>query len=405
MTYITPFWALLTAFIITYLTIPGIIEIATDKRLCDEPNNRSSHSRTMPTLGGIGIMAGFILSFLFWGKFSIGLNYVICGLVIIFGVGLRDDIVGLTSIQKLVGQILVAGMLLLSGVEINSLGGIFGIFEITPIVSIPLSILIVVLIVNSFNLIDGINGLSGSLAVLTMTVLGLWFAGVGQELYAIIAFSVIGATLAFLRYNLANAKIFMGDSGSLMLGYFAAFLILKFLSLQQTQIDPYYQIESAPGIALGIVMIPVFDTLRVFFIRILDKKSPFSSDRRHIHHLLLDSGLSHLQATLVLLLVNTFFIGAALSLAPLGSSMLIVLLFAMGFLLVYPLQLLRAKKIQTNDNQVMVPEILEKGVLNLTKEYVPSNDYVTRNRIKRNNSTRKKQRNEKVLSDNEVGAQ
>ena len=186
---------------------------------------------------------------------------------------------------------------------------------------------------NAFNLIDGINGLSGSIGTLISVLLGSWFFLIDRLEIAIVAFSLAGALVAFLKYNVSPAKIFMGDTGSLLLGLVCSILAIQFIELHQDLGDSPYAFKAAPSLAIGVLILPLFDTLRVFTMRIIRGRSPFQPDRNHIHHLLLDSGLTHMKATGVLVLVNILFIFMAYKLQGIGNLYLLMVIFGIAIVL------------------------------------------------------------------------
>lgn len=323
----------LTAFTLTYFAIPSIIHIAKKKNLCDEPGERRSHKESTPSLGGIGIFAGIIFSIIMWTPFRYftDLQYILCAFIIIFLIGAKDDILPMSPWKKLVGELLAAGILIFkSNLKLTSLYGIFGIYALPEWVSVILTVFVIIVIINAFNLIDGINGLSGSIGGLISFILGIWFFLTGHIELAIVAFSTMGAIIAFLKYNFTPAKIFMGDTGSLLVGMICSILIIQFIELN-AQIPAHpYAFENVPAVAVGIMILPLFDTLRVFTIRILRGKSPFNPDRRHIHHLMIDLGLTHMQATGILVAVNIFFVGLVFRFQHIGSSLLLMLVIALA---------------------------------------------------------------------------
>jgi len=310
--------AFITAFTLTYFLIPPIVRVARIKRLFDEPGERRSHTVSTPSLGGIAIFAGLIFSIVLWTPFEVfgKLQYILCSFLIIFLIGAKDDIDPVSPKIKIAAQLLAAFILVFkSEIKISSLYGLFGMHELSDWVAVPLTIFTIIVIINAFNLIDGINGLAGGIATLTFSIFGAWFLLVQYPELGIIAFATTGAVLAFLRYNITPAQIFMGDTGSLMLGIVASVLAIKFIELHQTfPKNAPYAFKSVPAVAIGILIIPLYDTLRVFAMRMLKGKSPFQPDRTHIHHILLDSGLTHIQATAVLIVVNVIFIVLAFSL-------------------------------------------------------------------------------------------
>jgi len=319
---------------------PGTCHVARVKNLCDEPGERRSHTVTTPSLGGIAIFAGMIFSIVLWTPFHIfdDLQYILCAFIIIFLIGAKDDIVPISPRMKLGGELFAAGIIVWkSGVVLTSLYGVFGIYEMPDIVSVPLSIFTIIVIINAFNLIDGINGLSGSIGTLIATVLGTWFYLVDEIGLALVAFALAGALIAFLKYNYTPAKIFMGDTGSLLVGLVSSILIIKFIQFHDpahmTPERAQYVFDSVPAVAIGILILPLFDTLRVFTIRILKGKSPFSPDRTHIHHLLLDFGFSHMQSTGVLVMVNIGFIFLVFFLQNIGLHNLLFVVIGLAIVL------------------------------------------------------------------------
>ncbi len=303
----------LTAFTLTYFAIPSIISLARKKRLFDEPNERSSHKVSTPSLGGIGIFAGAIFSIVLWTPFQTfgHLQYILCAFILIFLIGAKDDLMPMSPYKKLVGQILAATILVFkSDIALKGFYGFMGINNEFGIgFSIIISIFTIMVIINAFNLIDGINGLAGSIGALIAATLGTWFFMVDRIEFAIVAFATVGAIVAFLKYNYTPAKIFMGDTGSLLIGLVSSILIIKFIDFNhQLEAGAPYKFEAIPAVAIGIMILPLFDTIRVFVTRALRGGSPFRPDRRHIHHLLIDAGFSHMQATAILVFVNVCFI-------------------------------------------------------------------------------------------------
>lgn len=306
----------LTAFTLTYFAIPSIIMLARQKRLFDEPNERSSHKVSTPSLGGIGIFAGVIFSIVLWTPFNKfhELQYILCAFIIIFLIGAKDDMSPMPAHKKLIGQLLASTILVFnSKIALTSFYGLMGMtYELGPVISVLLSIFTMMVIINAFNLIDGINGLAGSIGALIIATLGTWFFLVDQLGLAIVAFATVGSVVAFLKYNYSPAKIFMGDTGSLLIGIVSSILIIKFIDLNYIlRADETYQmytVDSIPAVAIGIMILPLFDTIRVFVSRAIRGGSPFRPDRRHIHHLLIDLGFTHMQATAILVFVNVSFI-------------------------------------------------------------------------------------------------
>ncbi len=321
--------AFITAFSLTFLAIPSIIRIARKKNLVDVPDPRRAHKTITPSLGGIAIFAGMIFSIILWTPFYVfkDLQYILCAFIIIFLIGAKDDIDPISPSKKFLGQ-LFAALIVVSkaNIKLTSMYGIFGIYDLSNPVSIVLSVFTIIVIINAFNLIDGINGLSAGIGILISITVGYWFFLIDRIDLAIIAFALAGSTIAFLKYNVTPAKIFMGDTGSLLLGMVCSILTIQFIESHRVLVDHPYAFKSAPSVAVGILILPLFDTLRVFILRISNGKSPFHPDRNHIHHVLIDTGLSHMQATSLLILINFLFIVLVIRFHKIGSLNLLMLI-------------------------------------------------------------------------------
>jgi len=328
----------ITAFLLTFFAIPSIISVANKKQLVDLPDERRAHQVSTPSLGGIAIFAGTIFAIVLWTPFKYfgDLQYILCAFIIIFLIGAKDDIDPIAPKKKMLGHFFAAGILIFfSKIRITSFYGIFGIGELPLLASVLVTFFIIVLLINAFNLIDGINGLSGSIGVLMAITFGTWFFFVDRIELATVSFALAGSVMAFLYYNVTPAKIFMGDTGSLLLGLIASILAINFIEQHQVEAQiNSFGFASAPAIAVGILILPLYDTLRVFFIRMIKGKSPFRPDRNHIHHLLLDTGLSHMQSTGILISVNLFFIMLVYVLQDIGTLKLMLVLFVVATLLV-----------------------------------------------------------------------
>ncbi|RYY98964.1 MAG: undecaprenyl/decaprenyl-phosphate alpha-N-acetylglucosaminyl 1-phosphate transferase [Chitinophagaceae bacterium] len=327
---------LLTAsvsFVLTFLAIPVVMRIAELKKLYDVPDARKLHTKPIASLGGVGIFIGFFLSSLLTVRLqeSPEFQYFFAAATVVFFLGIKDDILVLSATKKFIGQVLAAAIIIhLCKVRIDSMHGLFGLWELPEAVSLAFSYLTIIVIVNAFNLIDGVDGLAGTLGLLTSCVFGAYFAMVGLSAYAVLSFAVAGSLMAFLIFNYNPAKIFMGDSGSLMLGLVNAVLVIKFIAVADNPAVAY-PIPSSVAVGFAILVVPLTDTLRVFSIRILNGRSPFSPDRNHIHHLLLDRGLNHKYVTFACLLLNMAFISIAYFGRTLGPNYLMLIIFSVSF--------------------------------------------------------------------------
>jgi UDP-GlcNAc:undecaprenyl-phosphate/decaprenyl-phosphate GlcNAc-1-phosphate transferase len=302
----------LMAFCLTWFIIPSVVNISRLKNLTDTPNGRTSHIRATPTLGGIAVFVALVLStVIFAGTyFKFELKYIISGLIVVFFIGIKDDILIIDPLKKLAGQIFaIIIVAVFADIRITNLYGLFHIGQLPYIVSILLTVFVFIVIINGFNLIDGIDGLASGIGILTSSALGIWFWMTGQIACTILSFSFVGTLIAFFYFNVFSKtyKIFLGDTGSMVIGFVMGVLACRFLQLELV-VQETAKIVSAPTVVCGVLIIPLFDSLRVFILRIKQGRSPFKADHQHIHHRLLQLGCSHLQATLVLISVNLFFI-------------------------------------------------------------------------------------------------
>lgn len=327
---------LLTAsvsFIISFLAIPVVLQIAEQKKLYDVPDERKVHTHAVTSLGGVGIFGGFLLAALLsiQGYLNPEFQYFFAAALVIFFLGLKDDLVVLSASKKFVGQVVAASIIIhLGGIRLDSMHGLFGFEQLPDAFGLALTYLTIIVVINSFNLIDGIDGLATSLGILTMLIFGTYFFMVGLQAYALLAYSLGGSLVAFLIFNHHPAKIFMGDSGSLMIGLINAILVIKFINVAS---DPAIAIPigSTAAIGFSILIVPLLDTLRVFAIRIFKGCSPFTPDRNHIHHLLLNRGLGHAAITLICVSINMGFVFLAYSLRSIGSTYLLLIMLALSF--------------------------------------------------------------------------
>lgn len=341
---------LLLAFSLTWFIIPSIVHTSRLKNLGAVSNGRTSHKDTLPNLGGIAVFIGFVVSAVFFtGTFlEFELQYIICGLTIVLFLGIKDDILIIDPWKKLIGQIMAAGIIVVfSDIRIDNLYGLFGINEIPYIVSLVFTVFVFLVIINGFNLIDGIDGLASGVGILTSSVFGIWFLLAGDIAFAILSFSFTGSLLAFFYFNVFSKKnkIILGDTGSHVTGFVVGILTFRFMQ-HNSGINGSAFIYSAPAVAIGILIIPLFDTLRVFSLRIMQGKSPFKADRQHIHHCLLEFGFTHLQATFILLIVNMFFITLCYLLQGIGILQLTLVILGLAILMSYTLAFFKKKKLK-----------------------------------------------------------
>jgi len=298
----------ITAFVVAMVSIPPVILLVNKYRLHDVPGIRKEHSMPTPTLGGIAIMTGTAISLCFWFPFSLSPEILTCflAIAILFAMGITDDIKDLSAKYKLIVEIALAALVALSGIRITSFGGLFGVNDLPVSAQYTFTILAIVGITNAFNLIDGVDGLAGGLSFMSLVTLGIFLTISGDKSFALIAFALAGSVLAFLYFNMNPAKIFMGDTGSLVLGFVIALLCTRIIQINSIAYQPL--LKTAPLFALGMVLIPVFDTIRVFSLRIWKGQSPFDADRTHIHHLLTNAGFSHGLTSRIICVIHGFIL-------------------------------------------------------------------------------------------------
>jgi UDP-N-acetylmuramyl pentapeptide phosphotransferase/UDP-N-acetylglucosamine-1-phosphate transferase len=321
------------AFIITFLAIPVVLQIADEKKLYDIPDERKVHKMPVPSLGGVGIFGGFLMASLLsvQGYINPEFQYFFAAAIVIFFLGLKDDLMVLSATKKFIGQMIAASIIIhLGGIRLDSMHGLFGFEKLPESFSLALSYLTIIVVINSFNLIDGVDGLAGTLGTLTMVTFGTYFMAIGQEAYALLSFAMAGSLVAFLIFNHSPAKIFMGDSGSLMVGLVNSILVIKFISLADSP-EVSIPVSSAVAIGFAVLIVPLLDTLRVFSIRIINRRSPFTPDRNHVHHLLLDRGLNHTAVTIILTAVNIAFIAFSFLFRSWGPTWVILTMLLVAF--------------------------------------------------------------------------
>jgi len=309
--------AALTSYVPSVLLFPVFTKLLHRWQLMDEPDERKMHTRRTPAYGGLLIFVGYLLSVIIWTPFSewYHLKFIILTQAIMVLFGLRDDWTELKPLEKLSGQIL-ASFIIIFLVDVR-IEGFYGLISENAFHSIPsfgISLLVIIGLINAFNLIDGIDGLAGSIGALALFFFGVWFSLLGQVTFAILSFALLGAIMAFLFFNWQPASIFMGDTGSLFIGVTVATIALKAMNLNYELPSGHFaKFENTITIGLCILCFPIFDTIRVMLIRtIINGTSPFRPDRRHIHHLLVDRGLSHQQVVFLIFTFNLILILAAI---------------------------------------------------------------------------------------------
>ena len=353
----------LLAIGISLYAVPIVIRVAHSLKLMDNPNERSAAKSPIPTLGGIAIFISFVFAS------TVGMSgdelpemiYILSAVILMFFVGLKDDILMLSPWKKLVAQLITSSIIVfLAKIRFTNLHGFLGIGDIGMIPSVLLTFFVIIVIINAFNLMDGIDGLAAGLSMLAGIVFGGWFFISGHHDYAIMSIALVGATAGFFYYNLYGKKnkIFMGDTGSLVLGTIMSVIVIRFNEFNIDQTQPF-AIASAPAVSFGILIYPLVDTIRVFIIRIIQLKSPFTADKNHLHHRLLTLGLSHKQATYTIIGANILFLIPVFALHHLGIIRLMgFILLSSSILFFIPAFFIQKKNlIKKNDptQQLLIP--------------------------------------------------
>ena len=346
---ISIFLCLALSFIFSFIFLPQIMKISKRKRLYDIPDGRKSHGEKIPRLGGLAFfpaivltmslvigyryLIGFPLNEQLTGNIFLEFLFLSAGCLFLFMMGIEDDLIGVRYRKKFLTQFFVASLLPVSGFYLTNLYGLFGLYEIPAYVGVPLTILLIVYITNAVNLIDGIDGLAAGGSTFSFVVIGSMFWDKGLWLYSMLAFSAAGCLIPFLYFNIWGRKarkMFMGDAGSLSLGFLLSFLIIKF---------PAYISETEPDvknlvIPFTLLFIPMFDACRVMVVRALHHQPLFLADRNHLHHKCLSAGMTHLKATelvlafsVALLVLNSWLV----DICNINILLVIDLLLGIGF--------------------------------------------------------------------------
>lgn len=364
--------ATLLSFVLAFIVTPVVIRIADARSLFDLPGLRKVHFVPVPSLGGVGIFLAVAVSILTLVEFSVApeMQYFLAALLIIFFLGLKDDLYLISPLQKFMGQCIAAFILSFNTVyQLQSFHGFLGIGDLPLGISMAFTYMTILVVVNAFNLIDGVDGLAGTLSLVSTLFFGVVFAIEGDMAHAILAFSTAAALMGFLVYNYSPARIFLGDTGSLLIGLINAVLVIRFINVQTLE-GTVLDFDAAPGIAFAALFIPLADTLRVTVMRIYHGRAPFEPDVTHIHHLLLDRGLSHTQVTGLLGSMSLGFIAYAILFQSLGINFVIITLFIIAYgmvgILVRSSSSVKAKDIkQIHGSESVSIEISEESTINV----------------------------------------
>jgi UDP-N-acetylmuramyl pentapeptide phosphotransferase/UDP-N-acetylglucosamine-1-phosphate transferase len=310
------FLSLLTSFIISFMMLPSLIKIAAEKNIFDEPAERKLHMYRTPLLGGIAIFAGTMISFLFWSVnyFEIKQLFILTSLLILFIAGFIDDLQPMRPVFKLFLQVVATFItVVFSGITIQGMHGLAGIHMLPGILPFVIAGLFILMMINAFNFIDGVDGLASLIGIISSALFGILFLSVSDNISALLAFSLCGSLIAFLIYNFPPAKIFMGDTGTLVTGFILSLLAIRLTEVTRNSPSwfSWLNYQSAPVFVLSALIIPTIDLVRVTVMRMIRGHSPIRADKNHIHHMLIALGLNSSQTTILLITINLCFILAA----------------------------------------------------------------------------------------------
>lgn len=318
--------AFVSAVTLGRIIIPNVLIISMRKRLFDVPDERKVHKRPVPRLGGVTFFPVILFSLCVFTALRLVLGrgpqereaetlmseflFLMGGLTLLYIIGIGDDLVGVRYRRKFLVQIVSAAMFPLAGLYINNFYGLFGIYLIPAAVGIPLTMLLVVFITNAINLIDGIDGLASGLSMVALLVFGVLFVHFQMWSYAMLAFVTVGVIIPFFSYNVfGNAdmgrKIFMGDTGSLTLGFILSFFVIKYSMYEP---DMLLRVKSSPVlVSFSVLMVPCLDVVRVVLRRARNRRPLFMPDKTHIHHKFLEMGFSPRKAMVTIQLMSACF--------------------------------------------------------------------------------------------------
>ncbi len=336
----------ITAFFVVLLATPSLIKVAKLKHLVDMPGeDRKLHKRSVPTIGGIIIFSAILFSYALWfpdvgdflGASVRDFKYLIAILIILFFVGIKDDIIGTAPMKKLIAHIIVGFILvMMADMRITGMHGVFGLEKPFPDwASALLTMFVYIVVVNAFNLIDGVDGLAAGVGLISATTFGFLFYIAGDFSHSLLAFILSGSLLGFLFFNFMPARIFMGDSGSLTIGAIISVLAIRLIELDKHLMPEDLRSLSMPVMAMAIMVYPLVDTLRVFMVRAYHGQSPFTADRNHLHHRILRFGFNHAKTVFIIYFYNILVITVALFSFSLNPT--IALIVCAGVALLFPL--------------------------------------------------------------------
>jgi UDP-N-acetylmuramyl pentapeptide phosphotransferase/UDP-N-acetylglucosamine-1-phosphate transferase len=356
-----------TAFVLGLSLYPVFIKLYTKNDIVDRRETRKVHLNEVPTMGGVPIFLAFLISIFIWLSFTElqHQRFIIGTLIFIFFLGLRDDFISLKPITKLISQLVPAVVIFyLTDIKLYSLYGFISEAHFPLLLSFGITIFTIIVITNSFNLIDGLDGLAATISIIVLSTLGIWLVLVEEPALGILSIAMSGSVFAFIQFNWQPAKIFMGDTGALLLGFLMAVFTIMFININHSLGDEHiFRFKGSIATALGILIIPLFDTLRSFTSRIIKRKSPFTADKNHTHHALLRLGFSHAQVVVLLGSINIIFIALAIVFRHIGDNVLIPAIIFLGINLNLLLEYLILKQLlsEKKEGPISIMEVIKSS--------------------------------------------
>lgn len=359
--------AFITSFSVGFLVTPIVISVLRKAKIGDAPGGRKIHKKFTPSMGGIGFVSATFVALGIWGwQFPLpDIRYMLGAIALMFIVGLRDDMVELKAKHKLLGQLVSVLLVVVAGdIRIKEFHGFLGVEELPLLVSYAFSSFVLLALTNAFNLIDGLDGLAGMVASISLSLLGVWFYVQGLESLAVLSLTLLGGVLAFMIFNWHPAKIFMGDTGSLTLGFALGSLVLAFMDYNSALPQGAF-LRLEPSFTAGIVLMiyPLYDMARVFAKRISQGKHPMTADKSHVHHFLIRMGMKHNEVAVTLGLLQLSLILVVFILGDYSDNIILPILSAVVLALGISMDTIAVKFVKKNVRKS--PKILEMRDLSI----------------------------------------
>jgi UDP-GlcNAc:undecaprenyl-phosphate/decaprenyl-phosphate GlcNAc-1-phosphate transferase len=329
------------AIVITAVITPLWIAVCKKYHLFDKPDERKLHLCSTPSMGGFSIVAAIFITFFIFsaGYDFFRLKFILGASLLLFVTGIFDDLLNMRPHKKFIMQIIAGIIAIAGGTRLTNLYGLMGIYDIPLWFQYPMTVLVIVLFTNAFNFIDGIDGLAGSIGIISTVIFGYLFFKYGELDFGLLCICLTGALIGFLFYNFHPAKVFMGDTGSLVIGFLLISFAINLLNLNF--VSPGDVLAISPSFVFAVLFIPVYDIARVSLIRILNRESIFKADRNHIHHMLLRHGFGHGWASLMLAVFNVFIIVLEYVLSSLNVNSFLLLSICIAMLLINSIVMIR----------------------------------------------------------------